>query len=69
MLMSETCADFRTIPTIKLMILLRKMPAPTSLSVCVLAGYWLQVMIFTQLIEMSHLGLSPINYYCAHVIL
>lgn len=68
-LMSETFADFRIISTIILMTPLWKMPSPTCLSVCILVGCWLQVMIFTRLIEMSHLGLSPINYYCARVIL
>lgn len=66
---NETFADFRTISTIILMIPLWKMPSPTCLSVCILVGCWLQVMIFTRLIEMSHLGLSPVNYYCAHVVL
>lgn len=59
--MSETFADFRIVPTIRLMILLGKMSALS----CPQSASWLQVMIFTQLIEMSHLGPSPINYYCA----
>ena len=59
----------RAVLTVKLMILLWKMPTPTCLSVWILVGCWLQVMIFTRLIEMSHLGLNPVNYYCAHVIL
>ena len=69
MLMNETSSDSRAVPTIRLMILLGKMSALSCFSVCILVGYWLQVMIFTQPIEMSHLGLSPINYYCACVIL
>lgn len=60
--MSETFADFRIVPTIRLMILLGKMPALS----CPQFVSWLQVMIFTRLIEMSHLGPSPINYYCVH---